>query len=316
VTLRAGFRRDQIRRGLAARSIEERERVLNSFASWLGRPINEATTDDVNEWLDSRALTPRSRTNYLSALHCFYTWCVDEEHVSTDPTTRIRRPNLPRCVPRPINDDDLLYAISAAPPRMRAFLCLAAFNGFRCKEIASLRREDVMDRARTPLLRVSSGKGGHQAILPLNPAVVEALRLYGMPAKGFVFTKTDGTPLRPSSVSKVGNAYLHELGITATMHQLRHWFGTAVWALTKDMRVTQEMMRHSHPGTTAGYAAFDPELAAQAVTHVHELGAIPTRLGEASDPAADEGGRSTFRERLSRAAGVLSPQAWPTAPAG
>jgi site-specific recombinase XerD len=183
---RAGYRRDQIRRGLAARSIEERERVLSSFGDWLGRPVHTATTVEVNEWLDSRALSPRSRTNYLSTLHCFFAWCVDEEHVAVDPTMRILRPIVARCVPRPINDDALLHAMGAASPRLRAFLCLAAYNGFRCKEIAGLRREDVMDRNRTPLLRVSSGKGGHQAILPLNPATLEALRLYGMPARGFV----------------------------------------------------------------------------------------------------------------------------------
>jgi len=260
---------------LGARSIQERDRVLDSFARWLGRGPHTATTDEVNEWLDSRALSPRSRTNYLSTLHCFFAWCVDEGHMVTDPTMRIHRPILPRCVPRPINDDDLLHAMAIARPRMRAFLCLAAYSGFRCKEIAGLRREDVIDRNRTPLLRVSSGKGGHQAILPLNPATLEALRLYGMPSRGFVFTKADTMPLKPATVSKLGNAYLHDIGIASTMHQLRHWFGTAVWSLTKDMRVTQEMMRHSHPGTTAGYAAFDPVLAAQAVTHVHELRRLP-----------------------------------------
>lgn len=281
---RAGFRRDQMRRGLSGRTIEERDKILNLLTTWIGhKSLIDLDRDDINEWLDSRPLAPRSRTNYISALHCFYSWCVDEGHLASDPTIRIRRPNLPRVVPRPMSDDDLSYAIRAAPPRMRAWLCLAAYEGFRCKEIAGLRREDVMDRHNPPIIRVWNGKGGHEAILPLNPETARSLRLAGLPSRGFVFTKASGAPLKPSSVSKTGNAYLHSLGIEGTMHMLRHWFGTAVWALTKDMRVTQEMMRHSHPGTTAGYAAFDAELAAEAVARVHQIRARPS-LTSIADP--------------------------------
>jgi site-specific recombinase XerD len=38
-------------------------------------------------------------------------------------------------------------------------------------------------------------------------------------------------------------------------HQLRHRFGTAVYAETRDLLLTQRLMRHSNPSTTAGYAA-------------------------------------------------------------
>jgi integrase len=65
--------------------------------------------------------------------------------------------------------------------------------------------------------------------------------------------------------------YLHELGIDATLHQGRHRFGTAVWASTKDMLVTQQMLRHRDPSTTAGYAAYDDQLAVNAMAGVHVL---------------------------------------------
>lgn len=248
--------------------MQERDLILASFELWLGRSLLDVDREDVQLWLDGRALAPRTRSVYLSALHCFYAWCVDEEMLTADPTVRIRRPLLPRTVPRPIADDDLCAAFRGAPPRMRAWLCLAAYQGLRCKEIAGLRREDVLDRHRPPVLRVWHGKGGHQAILPLNPETLAALRCYGLPSRGYLFTGRRGA-MPPSSVSAMGNRYLHTVGIDATMHQLRHWFGTAVWAETKDMRVTQEMMRHSHPGTTAGYSAFDPDLAQAAVERLH-----------------------------------------------
>lgn len=270
MSLRAGFRRDQIRRGLGSRTIQERDKVLDSLTRWSnGVPILALSRERIEDWLDERPLSPRSRTVYLSAVHCFYAWCVDEGHLTADPTVRIRRPRLSRMVPRPIADDDLRHAIRGATPRMRAWLSLAAYEGFRCKEIAGLRREDVFQRHSPPIIRVWNGKGGHQAILPLNPDTASALNVAGCPAKGFLFVDKTGRPINPATVSALGNRYLHKMGIEATMHQLRHWFGTAVWAATKDLRVTQEMLRHSSPATTAGYAAFDSDLATRAISHIH-----------------------------------------------
>lgn len=268
VTLGGGFKRDQSRRGLAERTIKERDKILKAFETWAG-PLTVATREQVNEWLDSRSLGPRSRSSYLSALHAFFEWCVSEGHRVDDPTLGIRRPRLPRLIPRPLNENDLRRAIKGAPPRMKAWLALAAYEGFRCKEIASLRREDIQEDRTPPVIRVDQGKGGHSAILPLNPFTLASLRSYGLPRRGFVFLNRDGRPYQPRTISLYGNSYLRDLGINGTMHQARHWYGTAVWALTKDMRVTQELLRHTDPSTTAGYAAYDQALAAQAIAAIH-----------------------------------------------
>lgn len=271
VDLRAGFRRDQMRRGLASRTIRERDKVLDLLELWaVGIPLTALTREQIDEWLDTRKLCPRSRSSYLSALHVFYAWCVDEGFRTDDPTSRIRRPKLPRLVPRPIEDEDLTHALRVAPPRMKAWLALAAYEGLRCKEIALLRREDIFDRREPPVLRVGEGKGGHQAILPLNPYVVSVLRMYGLPKRGYVFLNRDGRPYDPRTVSVYGSRYLHDLGIEATLHSLRHFMGTEAWALTKDLLVVQSLLRHANPATVAGYAAFDRELAAKAIARIHE----------------------------------------------
>lgn len=272
VSLRAGFRRDQIRRNLAGRTITERDRILDSLERYVA-PLasDEVTRQHIEAWLDSLTLTPRSRACYISTVHMFYRWAVEEGLRADDPTLRIRRPRLPRLVPRPISDDLLEKAIRNAGPRMRAWLALAAYQGFRCKEISQLRREDILDNRDPAVILVGEGKGGHQAVLPLNPEVLTALRLAGLPKRGYVFTSTTGRRFQPRTVSIYGNRYLHDMGIDETMHQLRHRFGTAVWAATKDLRVTQELLRHSSPATTAGYAAFDQELAREAVAQIHRI---------------------------------------------
>lgn len=59
--------------------------------------------------------------------------------------------------------------------------------------------------------------------------------------------------------------HLHGLGLVETAHRARDWYGTALYASTKDLRLTQEMMRHSDPSSTAQYVAFNQPGAADAV---------------------------------------------------
>jgi site-specific recombinase XerD len=261
----ADYSRDQQRRGLSPATITRRRLILRAFYLFHDECLTTATTESVETWLDALRLSPRSRCTYLSALHGFYDFLRRTGVEVEDPTRDILRPRVPRLVPRPISDADLDVALTEADFRMRAWLTLAAFEGFRCKEIALLQRSAVMDDHDPPLISVDNGKGGHQAILPLNPLTHLALLTYGLPRHGYVFTMESGRPYKPGTISSYISRYLHGLGIDATAHRARHWFGTAVWAATKDLRVTQEMLRHSDPQTTAGYTAFDAVMASAAV---------------------------------------------------
>jgi integrase/recombinase XerC len=67
-------------------------------------------------------------------------------------------------------------------------------------------------------------------------------------------------------MSKVCNEYLHDMGFSKTLHTLRHWYGTAVYkALGRDLRQTQELMRHQHISSTECDTWVDPGEAAPIV---------------------------------------------------
>jgi integrase/recombinase XerC len=109
--------------------------------------------------------------------------------------------------------------------------------------------------------------------------VAGELRMAGMPHTGYVFRRHDGRrgPLEPWTVSHLANRHLRQCGIDATLHQLRHRFGTVLYQQTHDLRLVQELMGHADPATTAGYAAYDRSGAADAV----EALPAPPRLREA-----------------------------------
>ena len=171
-----------------------------------------------------------------------------------------------RTLPRPIADVDLAEAIDQAPPQIRAMLMLGAFQGLRCQEIAGLAREDVLDTRDPPVLIVANGKGGHQRILPLHAEVLSALRCVPLTRSGWVFRRPRGGKFNAAQVSIVMRGYFADVGIEATAHQLRHWFGTSIYAETHDIRLTQELLGHQSPNTTAIYVAWSAVDAASAVS--------------------------------------------------
>jgi site-specific recombinase XerD len=264
------YRVHQDRRALLPSSIQGARTRLQAFARWV-EPANmvDASRADVETFLDGRRtregrkLNSRTRYYWIAHLHAFYEWALNEGHVHEDPTRAIVRPKQRRVLPRPIADDDLELAIRTAPAQMRAMLTLAAFAGLRVQEIAGLDRDDIIEAK--SLIRVRHGKGQKERIVPLHPDVLAALRCLPMPKSGAIFVRPRGGRHLPYTVGIAVGRYLHEHGIDATAHQLRHWFATEVYAHSHDIRVTQELLGHSDPSTTAGYIAYSHVEAAAAV---------------------------------------------------
>lgn len=253
-----------VRRGFALdTTVTDRIDLLVSFIRHVD-PVHllDVTADQIEGWLHP-GLAPRTRRRYLSTLKGFYDWAIRASCTTRNPAAELPMPRVPRAVPRPNDDDDLAMALQFADDRMRSWLLLARLQGLRTKEIAGLRGEHVMWRHQPPLLLVANGKGGHEGLMPLNEQVEVALKIYGLPSRGWVFPRSDDPmrPLKPKTIRTYMNRFLHGLGITDTAHCLRHGLGTDLWRRTHDLRLVQEMLRHADPGTTAGYAAFDSQAA-------------------------------------------------------
>lgn len=245
------------------RTVYKRCSQLRSWARWCEPgTVLDQDEDAVQRFLDARKIGSRTRYHWISTLHCFYRWAIDQGHTGHDPTAKIIRPRLRRSLPRPVSDADLVCSLQNAEPMMRAWLTLAAFNGLRCAELGRLRAEDLMQDG--TLIRVL-GKGDKERIIPLHPDALKALRLHGIPKRGYLFLRPQGGPWPPARVSRAISVYLTYIGVEATAHQYRHFFGTKAYEACRDIRVVQELMGHSSPTVTAVYAAFSEEEATRAV---------------------------------------------------
>jgi len=258
------------RRGCRPASVATIGRKLRLLAEHLRpRSLGEAEAEDIERFLDRRRLTARSRYAYVSHLHGFFKWAAAWGRVPGDPTLRVVRPRFPRSLPRPIEDEDLREAFRAATPQVAAILALAAFHGLRAGEIAGLQREDILDRHTPPVILVLDGKGGHQRVLPLHDEAWSLIEPWALGRRGWLFTMPNGAPMRPHNVSHLANAFLHEwVGTASSIHSLRHWFGTKVYAASRDLRLTQALMGHASPNTTVGYVAWSAEDGRAAVSKI------------------------------------------------
>jgi integrase/recombinase XerC len=243
--------------------VEKYRTAVTAWCRWLNPVIAwDATSDDVEGFIDARKVGPRTRYQWLSNLHAFYEWAIRHGLTDDDPTATVMRPRLHGTLPRPIGDSDLAYSLSVAAPQMRAWLLCGALAGMRCAEIAGLKRPDVIEGQER--LRIL-GKGRKERIVPLHPELLAALRCSGLPRTGPVFTRPHGGPWSPPAVSRSVSAFFTDLGIDATAHQLRHWFATQTYATSGDLLVVQNLLGHSSPTTTAVYTAWSRPAAEDAV---------------------------------------------------
>ena|SRR5215469_6645884 len=248
-------------RGQTPDTVYCRRRALARMQAALGKPVLDATPADLLAWRAALTIGPGATVSYVSHAREFYRWAVRSGLLESSPAEGLPVPRLRRRLPRPISEDRLMAAVTSAPERIRPWLVLAGWAGLRAREIAYLRRECVLDAQEPPKLLVEQGaaKGGTERIVPLSGYVLAELRAAGLPRAGWVFRRRDGQdgPNRPWTISHLANTYLHELGIPATLHQLRHRFGTMTYRGKRDLRLVQELLGHADPGTTAGYAAYD-----------------------------------------------------------
>jgi len=241
-------------RGRRARTIGSRRDALRRVQKVTGRSLADLTREELQTYIDG-LLEPATKRVYLAHIRGFYLWAVDEEVLGVDITRRVHAPKLPKQIPHPMDEADLVRVLTDAQPDVRAWILLAAEAGLRACEIALIRGEHVREYP-TPILYLPETKGGGEDTVPLSDDLLAELRRW--PRTGPLWGPTE---VHYQTVSRKVARHLRKHGIPegVRLHALRHRFATMVYATNgHDLRQTQELLRHASPATTAVYAAIDP----------------------------------------------------------
>jgi integrase/recombinase XerC len=239
--------------GFSANTIEDRGLVLRRVDRDLPMGLLDATVPELDDWL-AQFRTNQTKATYYGHLVGFFGWACggDDPWLDWNPTANLKRPKVSPTVPRPVEDDAFATVLQRADEPYRTWAILAACAGLRAFEIAGIERA-----AFTPANIIVKGKGGKNAAIPTHPLVWEAVK--DLPPGPIARGRT-GVQLSPTRVSSLFGKHMRKLGlIGVSLHPFRHWLGTRTLQQHGNIRVAQELLRHSSPATTAIYTQITDE---------------------------------------------------------
>lgn len=232
---------------------------------------------------NARPLGARSLNHTLAGIRSLHDFLDRRCGVPAPQIALVKGPRARPSLPRPVSEDQA-RGLMAEPDtdtdlqpweaaRDRAVLTLLYGCGLRISEGLSLTRADA------PLpetLRIT-GKGGKTRLVPVLPAVREAVDAY-VAAAPFplspdepLFRARRGGALSPRHVQATVQRLRGRLGLpaSATPHALRHSFATHLLGAGADLRSIQELLGHASLSTTQKYAAVNTDHLLRAYARAH-----------------------------------------------
>jgi len=264
-------------------------RDVGRFATFLGRPPDTATADDLRRFQVEQqdAGTPVPTMNSIvSALRFFYTHTVDRP----DLARKLVRLARPRKLPVVLSRDEVARLLNATTClKHQAALSVAYGAGLRVAEVAGLKVSDV-DSERM-LLRVERGKGGQYRNAMLSADLLGLLRQWWRVGRQQGVMHRDGW-LFPGqhALKPISTRQLHRVVVEAAQaaeitkrvgpHTLRHSFATHLLEDRVDIRVIQALLGHAKLENTAFYTKVATRTVRAVTSPLDRLGLF--KAGEAA----------------------------------
>jgi integrase/recombinase XerD len=269
-----------VERGLSRNTLEAYRRDVARYARYLAASgiadatsVQEATIGGFvahlsgTEYAEGRRYRASSVARSLAVVRSLHAFLLREGDTATDPSEGVRRPKVPRTLPRPLSVDEVA-ALLAAPSdadatglRDRAILEVMYGGGLRISEVVGLDVDDVdLEEGSVRVI----GKRNKERAVPLGRFAVESVQAYltrsrpalARPDSGpAMFLNARGGRLTRQGADRVIKAAAVRAGLTkrVTPHTLRHSFATHLLEGGADIREVQELLGHASLATTQIY---------------------------------------------------------------
>ncbi|WP_303854079.1 tyrosine recombinase XerC [Bartonella apis] len=273
-------------RRVAKLTVEAYERDSRQFLSFLcghlGHPpdisdLSELRVADMRSFLAYRrneGVGSRSLGRGLAGIRSFFNFLTRAGLADVPAARVVRTPKQPKSLPKPLNIADALHIVDKktqlddepwVASRNAAILTLCYGCGLRISEALSLTPADFSDKNATSIY--VTGKGGKTRLVPVIPAVHEAIDDYLsccpfiLPPDQPLFRGVHGGKLQRAIVERAVQQLRASLGLpdSVTPHALRHSFATHLLSRGGDLRTIQELLGHASLSTTQIYTGVDTD---------------------------------------------------------
>lgn len=279
-------------RRLAKGTVNVYQSNLETFLQFQSEHLGQALTltdlgnlriTDFRAYLASKRrgdtpLSAASIAQHLSAVRTFYRYLQRRWHVTCDAISLLKGPRAKAPLPKAVSEQGALELIEASGDlddrpwvnaRNLAVIMLLYGAGLRISEALSLTGRE----AKLGETLSVTGKGGKTRIVPILPAIREAVTQYvtlyarPLPLDKPLFRGIRGGGLSPRQVQSDIHLLRARLGLpeSTTPHALRHSFATHLLAGGGDLRTIQQLLGHESLSTTQRYTDVD----AAALRRVH-----------------------------------------------
>jgi site-specific recombinase XerD len=219
--------------------------------------------------LDRRGLTGVTRRRKTFALKSFFNFLELHGYIDKNIAEKLVLPEREEHTPRVLTENEYkrLQLAVANEPRDAAIIELVLQTGIRLSELSKVTINDlelpnkiIPDPDHTGQLHIRQGKGRKDRTLSLNYKVCRALKYYlqvrpnaSTPA---LFVSKFRTGISPRGYEWILGRYLKQANIEgASVHTLRHTFGTHMAKNGANLKTIQEMMGHADLKTTSIYVS-------------------------------------------------------------
>lgn len=219
--------------------------------------------------LDKRGLAGITRRRKTFSIKSFFHFLEMHDHIKINPARRLIPPRSEERTPRVLTEEEYkrLQLVVANEPRDAAIIELLLQTGIRLSELAKLTINDITlptkinaDPGNTGELVVRQGKGRKDRVLSLNYKVCRVLKTYlklRPPISTLaLFISKFKTPITARGFEWIVGQYFKKANIrNASVHTLRHTFGTHMCKNGSNLKTIQEMMGHADLKTTSIYVS-------------------------------------------------------------
>ena len=245
-------------------------KLLKVWAKNRELKMDEISRPDLLEFIAFKAeqgSSARTSARMLSSLRRFYTYLMQQEIISTNPTDKISMPKIGRSLPVLLTENEVLKLIKAPNTkkplgfRDRVMLELLYATGLRVSELVKLEVNQV--NLNQGYLRVM-GKGDKERLVPMGKTAKRWMKNYlNGPIQEILndrqsdclFPTRTSTSISRQAFWQMIKKYAMKVGISAKLspHSLRHAFATHLINHGADLRVVQMLLGHSDLSTTQIY---------------------------------------------------------------